>query len=170
MTVKISGVDSPPTKTTSTSTSYYTYTADGSQNKIDGLTGCTIANVCVTNQTTATFSNTTMLVNANYGSPQLVFPSSMAVSIQPSDTIDVYYSPFSSLLTCTIFLFYRSGTSTYSLGSPVPNTNYITFTYTSSTNADFSSPTNIRLTCSGFLLPPSETPTTLAFIWRRSSN
>lgn len=69
ITVRISGVNSPPTKITSTSTSYYTYTADGSQFKIDGLTGCTIANVCVTNQTSATFSNTTMLVNANYGSP-----------------------------------------------------------------------------------------------------
>ena len=69
ITVRIGGVNSPPTKTTSTSTSYYTYTADGSQNKIDGFTSCTIANVCVTNQTSATFANTTMLVNADYGSP-----------------------------------------------------------------------------------------------------
>lgn len=163
-------MNTPPTKSTSTSSSYYTYTADGSQNKIDGFTSCAIANVCVTNQTSATFANTTMYVNANYGSPQLVFPNSMAVSIQPSDTIDIYYTPVSSLFTCSLFLFYRSGASTYSLGSPVDSTNYISFTYTSSTNTDYSSPTNIKLTCTGFLLPPSETPTTLAFIWKRSSN
>ena len=94
----------------------------------------------------------------------------MAVSIQRSDTIDVYYSPVSSLLTCNVFMFYRLGTSTYSLGTPVSNTNFITFTYNFNTNTDYSSPTSIKLTCTGFLLPPSETPTTLAFIWRRSSN
>jgi hypothetical protein len=147
ITVKIGGVNSPPTKQTPSSNSYYIYTVDGSQNKIDGLTNCVINNVCVTNQTTGTFSNLTMNVNANYGNPSLVFPNTLTITIQPSDTIEVYYTPFASLTSCSILSLYRSSSRVYNLSPPTSNTNYITFTYPSSSgsNTDYSSPFNIYL-------------------------
>lgn len=86
--VKVSGVNSPPTMQTTTSQDYFIYSADSSQNNIDGGTSCAISNVCVSNQTSATFTNTTMTVNANYGNPQLTFPiTPFIITIQQLDTI-----------------------------------------------------------------------------------
>ena len=86
--VKIIGVNSPPTMQTTTSQDYFIYTADGSKLNIDGGTSCAISNVCVSNQTSATFANTTMNVNGNYGNPDLKFPiTPFTITIQQLDTI-----------------------------------------------------------------------------------
>lgn len=156
LVVKISGVVSPPTKTVTTSSTYYIYTADNSQNKVDGLTSCAFNSVCVTNETSATFSNTATTVSTSFGDPTLTFPTApLIITIQPSDTIEVYYSPFSSLMTCSTFKFYRSSNPFYSISSPTTSSNYITFTYTQSANTQHTSPFNLILSCSSFLLPPS---------------
>lgn len=86
--VKVIGVNSPPTMQTTTSQDYFIYTADSSKLTIDGGTSCAISNVCISNQTSATFANTTMNVNGNYGNPDLKFPiTPFTITIQQLDTI-----------------------------------------------------------------------------------
>lgn len=170
--IKVSGVNAPPTMQTSTSSSYFFSTADSSLVKIDGLTSCVINNVCITNQTSGSFFNTTMNVNANYGIPQVTFPIAETITLTPLDTIDVVYSPFSSVTSCTTLRLYRSGSPLYTLTSPTTASTYITFTFpsTSGYNTQYTFPFTLILTCTSFLLPPSETPTTLAFIFKRNSD
>lgn len=171
--VKISGVNAPPTMQTSTSSSYYIYSADSSMVKIDGATNCVINNVCVTSETVGTFSNTTMIVNANYGNPQVLFPTTpLYITIQPLDSIDVSFSPISSLMSCNTLNIYRSGSPLYTLRTPTSGSTSITFTFpsTSGYNTEYTFSITANLQCTAFLLPPSETPSTLSFTFKRNAD
>lgn len=156
--VKVSGVIAPPTKTVTTSSNYFIFTADSTQTKIDGLSGCSFSSVCVTNLTNGVITNSVTTVNASIGNPSLVFSTTpLTITIQPSDTIEVYYSPFSSLMSCSTFKFYRSTTHFYSISTPITSSNYISFTYpnSQSANTQYSSPFYLFLDCTSFLLPSS---------------
>jgi hypothetical protein len=126
--VKVNGVNTPPTMQTATSSAYYIYTSDSAFNKIDWLTSCAISSVCVTNETPGTFTNTTMNVNANYGNPNITFFPA-AITFQSSDTIEVSYSPLSSLISCTTLTITRSSNNQqYQMTSPTASSTSITFT------------------------------------------
>jgi hypothetical protein len=59
LTFIISGVQSPPTQTTPTNSSFRVATADGSGMRIDERTNVTILPTCVLNITTGVFAQTT---------------------------------------------------------------------------------------------------------------
>ena len=102
MMYRVVGVNSPPTQTTITDITYKVETADVNGVTIDSRTSCSIEDVCVTNRSGGVFTNTTQVVNAEYGNPELTFSGTPTyVTMQQSDTIRVYFSPFSSLATCT---------------------------------------------------------------------
>jgi hypothetical protein len=171
--VKVSGVNSPPTMQTATSSNYFIYSADSTLTKIDGLTSCAISNVCITKETSGTFDNLTMNVNANYGNPTITFPlTPLTITIQPSDTVDVSYSPISSLLSCNTLIVYRSGNPLYTLTSPTSGSTYVTYTFPSNSgyNTEYTFPIYTYLQCTSFLLPPSETPVTISFNFKRNSD
>jgi hypothetical protein len=170
--VTVSGVTSPPTMQTATSQDYYVYTADSSKIYIDGATSCAISNVCVSNQTSATFTNTTMIVNGNYGSPDLKFTAiPFVITIQQLDTIEVSYSPLSSLNSCGTLKMYRSG-GVYIMSNATNGAGSLIFTMPSGSgfNTDFFFPISLYLECTAFRMPPSETPVLFTFNFRRNSD
>lgn len=69
MIYTVSGVNSPPTKTTVTSSQYRVTTLDGNDMVIDSLSSCQILDVCVTSASNGVFTNTSKTVNARYGDP-----------------------------------------------------------------------------------------------------
>jgi len=84
----ISGVQSPPTQTTPTSSSYKVATTDINGFTIDQATSCPIASVCVYTLTTGTFSNSYMPVNSLYSSnPSIMYSETPIITFQNSDTI-----------------------------------------------------------------------------------
>lgn len=131
--VRVGGVNAPPTMQTTSSVDYFIYTADINLSKIDGRTGCAISNVCITNQTSGTFTNTTLNVNANYGNPEIKFPlMPLTITMQKLDTVEVSYSPFSSLTSCATLIIYRSGDPIYRLTTSTFGSTSVTFTFPTS--------------------------------------
>lgn len=133
ITVRVEGVNAPPTMQTTSTADYFIFTADSNKARIDGLTFCFINNVCVSNQTSGNLLNTTLIINRNYGSPELRFPlTPFFVTLQRLDTIDVSYSNFTALTTCPRLTVYRNSNSTlFTLASPTSGTGFITFTFPS---------------------------------------
>jgi hypothetical protein len=77
--------------------------------------------------------NSTLIINRNYGSPEVRFPiAPFIVTLQRLDTIDVSYSNFTALTTCPRLTVYRNSNSTlFTLASPTSGTGFITFTFPS---------------------------------------
>lgn len=114
-----------------------------------------------------------MIVNANYGFPEVKFPiTPFVITIQQLDTIEVSYSPFSSLSSCNTLIIYRSGNPLYRMTSPTSTATSITFTMPSGSgfNTESGFAITAYLECTSFLMPPSETPVSLAFNFRRNSD
>ena len=93
--------------------------------------------------------------------------------MQKFDTIDVSYSPISSLMACSKLTVYRNTAGTpITMASPASGTNTITFTFPSAFgyNTEYTDPIYAYLECTGFLLPPSQTPTSLSFTFKRNGD
>ena len=73
LTFIINGVQSPPTQTTPTNSSFRVATADGLGMRIDERTSVTILPTCVLTLTTGIFESTAMEVNSNYPSSMRIF-------------------------------------------------------------------------------------------------
>lgn len=174
ITVRVEGVNAPPTTQTASTADYYIFTADSNRARIDGLTNCLINNVCVSNQTSGNLVNSTLIINRNYGSPEVSFPiTPFVVTLQRLDTIDVSYSNFTALTTCPRLTVYRNSDSTlFTLASPSSGTGFITFTFPSNFgfNTEYSDPVSAYLECTGFLMPPSMTPVSLSFTFKRNGD
>lgn len=134
--VKIIGVVSPPTVQTVASSNFQVKTADASSNIIDSYISCSINPVCVTNLTNGVINSSSSLnINSQYNTPQIYFNSNPVITVLPSDTIQVYYSPLSDLSGCNVFKFWRSGPDISTMTSPTL-TSFYTFAVSSSAPAN----------------------------------
>jgi hypothetical protein len=169
---KIGGVNAPPTQTTSGSSLRVT-TTDDSGNEIDSKDDCVINPVCITNLTNGQLTTTGLQVNSPYNRPDIKYNSYPLITVIGGDTIDVYYSPFSDLVGCNTFKYWRvptglSGMMTTTIVAT--NTNFYNFTIQPAAylNSDSSNPIFVSIQCTSFKMPVSETPVNMTFRFRRT--
>lgn len=106
--LRIYGVQSPPTATTATSTSYYVSTADNNGYLIDSLAGCTINPVCITNYTNGLFNTTTgLFVGQSVANQYFNFMAYPIITGLPLDVVWIEYVPQSNLVGCTTLKYWR---------------------------------------------------------------
>ena len=152
----VMGVQSPPTETTPTTSSYYVATADSSGFQIDMASSCTVSTTCVTSYSNGLFSNTNMPVNSNYPSPQVGIAATPIITLASTDTVEMYFSPLANFNNCNQMRIWRninypiqaalSSTSTFAL---------YTLQSTNTPNSDSSSNITISLTCTSVTITNS---------------
>lgn len=103
----VMGVQSPPTQTTSSS-NFYIATADAAGATIDQSSSLTIASTCVYNLTTGSYSPASPSVNGNSASPTISFGETPTITIQNSDTVELYFSPIGNLVGCNTLTIWRN--------------------------------------------------------------
>jgi hypothetical protein len=173
--VKVSGVNAPPTKETTTSDFFKVQTADSNSKIIDSLTRCTINPVCVTNAI-GTLQNTSLLtVNSIYNNPQINFALTTSITFQVSDEVEAYYTPIGKLATtsgCSVstLRFVRNSSPWAITRSNL--TTFYTFTFSSdfSSNVDYLEPLLFLFDCFTLTMPSSQTPVILQLKFKRSSS
>jgi len=86
--LKIYGVQSPPTTTTATTSSYFVSTADFYGYLIDTLAGCTINPICITNITNGVLNSTAGLyVGQSISQQDISFLAYPIITSLPLDTV-----------------------------------------------------------------------------------
>lgn len=167
----VSGVQSPPTKTTPTTSGYYVATADTNGKYIDFASSCTVSTTCVTNYTNAIFSNSNMPVNSNYPSPQIGISATPIITISSSDTVEMSFSPLSNFNNCGQLRIWRNIGSTMQASLTSSSTVAIyTIQSINTPNSDSSNNITLSLTCTSVTITNSETPIPLTFTFKRSSS
>lgn len=169
---KVGGVNAPPTQTVS-GVSFRVATTDDGGNEIDSRDGCVINPLCITNLTNGQLTTTGLQVNAPYNRPDFKHNSYPLITVVGGDTMDLYYSPFSDMVGCNTFKYWRvpSGTSgMMTTGIVTTGTNFYNFTIqpASYLNSDSSNPIFLNIQCTSFKMPVSETPVNITFRFRRT--
>lgn len=166
----IIGVQSPPTQTTSSS-NFYIATADSAGATIDQSSSLTIANTCVFNLTTGSYSPSSPSVNSNSASPTISFAETPTITIQNSDTVEVYFSPIGNLVDCNTLTIWRN------INNPIQATlstsssfNTYSITVTTTRNTQYSNNITLALVCTSVVATSSETPAQMLFSFRRSGS
>jgi hypothetical protein len=164
----VQGVESPPTETTPLTSSYFVATADSAGNRIDDTSSITVASTCIFSLSGGTFANTNMPVNSLNLSPQIDYTETPTITLQTSDTVELHFSPLSNFNNCQYLRVWRNFDNAMQ-ASLSQTTSYYQYTLPSS-NAEYAYPFSLSPVCSYFLIPGSETPSTLTFLFKRSGS
>lgn len=163
----VSGVQTPPTATTPSSSSYYVATADASGYLIDQLS-CTISPVCITNVTGGQFTTPGLTVNQVLLFQQINFMSYPIITVLASDVVEIIYAPASNLVGCSVLKFWRALGDLKILTTSVP----LVFVFPSGMIeiTDTSYPIYLYLACSAIVMPSSQASTQMVFNFYRASS
>lgn len=174
-TVKVSGVNAPPTKETTTSDFFKVQTADGNSRIIDSLSRCTINPVCVTSALGTLQNTTQLMVNSLYNNPQINLLLTTPITFQVSDEVEAYYTPIGDLATsssCSVgTLRFRRNSSPWAI-TRTNLTTFYTFVFSSdlSINFEYFSQMLFLFDCFTLKMPSSQTPVNLQLKFKRSSS
>ena len=91
------------------------------------------------------------------------------VTLQQSDTIRVYFTPFASLASCTQVRLKRNDTYTAMDATTAGDYIWVAFPSSYSRNEKYSFPFQIFLSCTAFNLPESATPQVMTFNFYRNN-
>lgn len=103
VTLTINNINSPPTVTTATSTSYAVSTKDSQGYFVDTLSSCNISETKISSLS-GTFTNTALYINSQYNNPQINYVSTVPVTFQPGDSLQLAYPLTTSSCSGTVYL------------------------------------------------------------------
>ena len=90
LSIKITGVNCPPTVTTPTVSNYSISVFGASGAIINQLSSCNISDTTVSSAAGA-FTNTGLFINSVYTNPTVNYPATVPVTFQPADTLEITF-------------------------------------------------------------------------------
>lgn len=167
----VTGVNSPPTKTTTLTTLYDVATADSSGNLIDFSNTITVADTCVYNYTGGVFLDLNMPVNSLYYGPQIDYSQYFNITMQAGDTVELSFSPLANFISCSSLTIWRNFATSMqaTLNASAPTSSFYQFVIPAA-NSEFDYTLTMRPGCSSIRIPNSETAKDVTFVFKRGGS